>query len=261
MRVGSNKRPESALHYAASSFKHRDVGARSRTLPSGICCAAAAKHRAPTRLPKRSSHPSPKIAVGAACGQITTAPRCYEDRHAQVDRWHRRQLILYSVMVARAAWPFTERRSCRQFIDACAAYAQPGRGLILSVFLPSVGNAKAPVRARSGRGAYCNFRYRLPTAGDMVFRAADAVNDLRPLVTARSKASVIDSVLARNLLRQAIDVEVWPRLHRPFLRSGRYRVERSPAHRRLNFWLAQCVLGSSLTAIGQRKSVSWALLP
>jgi hypothetical protein len=30
------------------------------------------------------------------------------------------------------------------------------------------------------------FAYSLPTAGEMVFRAADTVNDLRPLVTARS---------------------------------------------------------------------------
>jgi len=59
-------------------------------------------------------------------------------------------------------------------------------------------NAKAAVRAR-GRAVYCNFRRRLPIAGDMVFRAANAVNDLRPLITARSlRERVIDSVLARN---------------------------------------------------------------
>jgi hypothetical protein len=64
-----------------------------------------------------------KLPSAQACGQITTAPRCYEDRHAQVDRWHRQQLIRYSVIVARAAWPFTERRSCRQFIDAFATWS------------------------------------------------------------------------------------------------------------------------------------------
>jgi hypothetical protein len=44
-------------------------------------------------------------------------------------------------------------------------------------------------------GAYRDFGHRLPTAGEMAFRAADAVNDLRPWVTARSlRERVIDSV-------------------------------------------------------------------
>jgi hypothetical protein len=42
IRVGSNERPKSPLHYAIFSFPHRDVGARPRTAPTAICCAAEA---------------------------------------------------------------------------------------------------------------------------------------------------------------------------------------------------------------------------
>ena len=52
----------------------------------------------------------------------------------------------------------------------------------------------APVRARGGRAAGRDFHRPLSAACDMVFRAADAVNGLRPCVTARSCGErVIDS--------------------------------------------------------------------
>jgi len=44
MRGGCSERPESALHYAASSFQHPHVGAASRMAPTGICCTAADDH-------------------------------------------------------------------------------------------------------------------------------------------------------------------------------------------------------------------------
>jgi hypothetical protein len=126
-----------------------------------------------------------KLPSAQACGQITTA------RGAT-------KIVTHRSTGGTASSSSGTRSSSRvrpgrspsvDHVANLSTRSQPGRGLILSVFLPSVGNAKAPVRARSGRGAYCNFRYRLPTAGDLVFRAADAVNDLRPLVTARSKGS------------------------------------------------------------------------
>jgi hypothetical protein len=57
MRGGWNERPESALHYAVSSFQHPDVGATSRMAPTGIFCTVADQH-----------HGHHRRGEGQACG-------------------------------------------------------------------------------------------------------------------------------------------------------------------------------------------------
>lgn len=63
-------------------------------------------------------------------------------------------------------------------------------------------------------------RRRRPSAAGMIFRAADAVNDLRPLSRrAPQESASLRASAARNLRRQAIDGAVRPYRYRSSLRS------------------------------------------
>ena len=94
-----------------------------------------------------------------------------------------------------------------------------------------------------------------PIAGDMVFRAADAVNDLRPLsrralqVSASLTASSPGTRSAKRSTERSGRAQCLP-----FLRFGCHRVERPQARGWLNLWKAHCAPGSSATTIRQQKS-------
>jgi hypothetical protein len=87
----------------------------------------------------------------------------------------------------------------------------------------------ADVRGSSGIGLRHRQR-RWPSAAEMVFRAADAVNDLRPLSRrAPQESASLTASAARNPRRQAIDGAVRPYRYRSPLRSRDDRGKRSHA--------------------------------
>lgn len=105
----------------------------------------------------------------------------------------------------------------------------------------------ADVRGRSAH-KLTSPRRRRPNAAGMIFRAADAVNDLRPLSRrAPQESASLTASTARNLRRQAIDGAVRPWRYRSSLRSWDYRGRRLDAWWRVSRSANSFRLGSGIT--------------